>query len=200
MAPENPPVPLESILATDELPSRFDGTHRYAEENRALVEMAKTIAAEPGQALQRLAEAAMSLTSADAAGVSVLETLDGAEVFRWRAAAGDFEAHLGDTMPRQTSPCGDVLRTNALMLMRDPARHYASVAALGETPGELLLAPFHRDERAIGTVWVVARPGGKRFDSEDARLLQTLTALAGAANDLFEKLSFGNSSYIDPSG
>src|SRR5687767_14878988 len=120
MAHDNPPVPLESILATDELPSRFDGTHRYAEESRALVAMAQTIAAEPGQALQRLAESALSLTSADAAGVSVLETLAGSEVFRWRAAAGDFEAYLGGTMPRDSSPCGDVLRTNALMLMRDP--------------------------------------------------------------------------------
>ena len=66
------------------------------------------MAADPGAVLQRLVELVLDLCRAGSAGLSVLEpgAADGA-VFRWRAVAGAFAAHLGGTMPRATrAPAG----------------------------------------------------------------------------------------------
>ena len=54
---------------------------------------------------QRLAEAALQLCRAGTAGVSLLDTEDGAEVFRAEAVAGVLSGHLNSTIPR-ASPCG----------------------------------------------------------------------------------------------
>jgi len=83
------------------------------------------------------------------------------------------------------------------MLMLDPGRHYASMAAFGQHLGEVLLVPFRREGTAVGTVWAIRQPGGKQFRSEDARILQGLSDLAATAHELFERLSFGNSSYVE---
>ena len=188
---------MDDILLTDELASRIDGTELGERESQALLGMAKEIAVEPHMAFQRLAEAALAMTDADAAGVSVVDQVDGEEVFRWRGVAGDFKDYLGHTMPRWASPCGDVLRTGSTMLMLDPGRHYASMAAFGQQLGEVLLVPFRREGTAVGTVWAICQPGGKQFRSEDARILQSLSDLAATAHELFERLSFGNSSYVE---
>lgn len=193
----NASKPLDKVDITDQLDERFDDTHRHARESEALVDLARDIAGEPTRALQLLSERVLVLTGADAAGVSVIETVNGEEVFRWRATAGDFADLLAHTMPVGSSPSGEVLRTGATLLMHDPGRRYSGIAALGRPLGDVLLAPFHRDGIAIGTVWVASRPFGRRFDREDARLLETMSVLAASANDLLEKLSFGNPGYSE---
>ncbi len=65
------------------------------------------------------------------------------------------------------------------MLMRDPARYFPYIEALGTPIQEVLLAPFSRAGRAIGTVWAVLEPESKLFDAEDLRVLQSLAEFAG---------------------
>ncbi|MED5617859.1 GAF domain-containing protein [Ideonella sp. BN130291] len=187
---------LDEILLNHELDSRFNGRPRYPDEADLLLEMVQNIAPQPQAALQRLVESVLSATQADGAGVSLLDEEGGQTVFRWVATAGEARPLLGQTMPRHGSPCGEVLARNGVLLMREPGRHYASVQVLGQPLQEVLLAPIHRDAEPVGTLWVLSSTGHHRFDAEDARLLQSLAALASETGDLFERLSFGNSSYL----
>jgi len=50
--------------------------------------LAQEMAVNPRNMLQKLAETALELCSAETAGVSLLETQDDQEVFRWEALAG----------------------------------------------------------------------------------------------------------------
>ncbi len=112
--------------------------------------------------------------------MSVSESDDDDAVFRWVATSGALAAYRGGTLPRWFSPCGDVLRKNALTLMREPVRHYRYAAALPVAMHELLLAPFRLGGRPVGTVWVVSTDPEKRFDAEDGA---TLVELADFVND-----------------
>jgi GAF domain-containing protein len=191
-----PGTSLDDILLNHELDTRFNGRPRYPDEADLLLQMVQNIAPQPQAALQRLAESMLSATHADGAGVSLLDQEDGQPVFRWVATAGAVSALLGHTMPRHASPCGEVVDRNGVLLMRDPGRYYRSVRELGAPVVEALLAPFHRDDQPVGTLWLFSTTGQQRFDAEDARLLQSLASLAAGADDLFERLSFGNSSYL----
>jgi PAS domain S-box-containing protein len=46
---------------------------------------------------------------------------------------------------------------------------------------EGLLIPFYVNCEAIGTIWVIAHDGSRRFDREDLRLMTSLGAFTGAA-------------------
>jgi signal transduction histidine kinase len=46
---------------------------------------------------------------------------------------------------------------------------------------EGLLAPFHVDGQAVGTVWVIAHDETRKFEAEDQRLLESLATFAAAA-------------------
>jgi signal transduction histidine kinase len=52
---------------------------------------------------------------------------------------------------------------------------------LSEPVEEVLLFPFHRDDTAVGTIWVASHTGERKFDSEDVRLIQDLARFAAAA-------------------
>ena len=88
----------------------------------------------------------------------MLEMAGGQAIFRWRATAGAFARLVGDTMPRDFSPCGVVLDRNALQLMAEPARHWPGLTELQPAITEALLVPFHQDDVPVGTVWVPWRP------------------------------------------
>ncbi|WP_367162050.1 ATP-binding protein [Methylibium sp.] len=119
------------------------------------------------------------MTGADSTGLSLEDECDGQPVFRWVATAGELRPHLHQTLPRDFSPCGAVVQAGEGMLMRDPARYFPYIEALGTPIQEVLLAPFSRAGRAIGTVWAVLEPGSKPFDAEDLRVLQSLAEFAG---------------------
>jgi len=65
--------------------------------------------------------------------------------------------------------------------MAQPHRHYGLVPGF-EPIAELLLIPFHFEDRPVGTLWVV-RDGddGRRFDAEDLQLLTRLARYASIA-------------------
>jgi hypothetical protein len=72
-----------------------------------------------------LLQHAMELCGADTAGLSLLETTaDGQQRFRWTNLAGTLRTHVGESIPRDFSPCGVCLDRQAPQLFRYPARCY----------------------------------------------------------------------------
>jgi signal transduction histidine kinase/ActR/RegA family two-component response regulator len=150
-------------------------------ENDALLDLARTLANAPQTILQRLVETALRLCDADSAGISIQESENGQEIFRWHALTGQLASHLGETMPRHFSPCGTVIDRDAIQLMTHPYKHFTYFDEVRPRIEEALLIPFHVQGRAIGTVWVVAHDPALQFDAENARVMASLAEFAGAA-------------------
>ena len=65
--------------------------------------------------------------------------------------------------------------------MRHPERAYAWIREVGIIVPEVLLVPLlNNGVDPIGTLWVVAKSGGK-FDSGHARVMSELAVFAGIA-------------------
>lgn len=151
-------------------------------ETQAFLALSETLAKAPGRAVQRLVDLAMKLTGADSAGVS-LEEEGGEPIFRWIATAGEFSRYLGGTMPRHFSPCGTVVDRGRTLVMRDPARAFPYVAELHAPVCAVLLVPFTKGGRYVGTVWVAAHQPQKQFTSEDVQMVERLTTFSTSILD-----------------
>jgi PAS domain S-box-containing protein len=172
---------VDGVIITPELDRRARRAPNYAAENRWLTALAAAMTESPRNVFQKLADAALELCRAGSAGVSVWDRVDGSDVFRWYATAGEYAAYLGETLPRRFSPCGTVVDRNATLLMADPARCFPYIQQLCAPVREVLLVPFHQAGAAIGTVWVVAHESDVQFDAEDVRVVTSLTQFAAAA-------------------
>jgi signal transduction histidine kinase len=172
-------VPLAEVIINDELERRGARPPNYPAENEALLNLADAMATTPDIILQLLSDTAMRLTRADSAGISLFEP--DSDVFRWRATSGDMTRYLGGTMPRTFSPCGAVLDCNTTLLMQQPVLYFPYIDQLHLPIAEVLLVPFCRDEKPIGTIWMVTHLDRNRFDLEDKRLITSLTRFASAA-------------------
>ena len=176
------PVPLESVISTEELDFRKSRTPEHEAVTAALIELAQTMANSPEGILQKLVDTALKLCRAHSAGLSLLEEENGRKIFRWHGVAGVFAPHLWGTTPREFSPCGTVLDTDKVQLMSYLDRHFGYFAEVTPRIAEALLVPFHVDGEAVGTMWVISHDERTRkFDSEDARVLNTLGEFAAAA-------------------
>jgi GAF domain-containing protein len=172
------PATLESVLVP--LVERSGRrTPDYAAENATLLWLADELAKAPQQIFGRLAEAAMQLTGAESAGISLLDAARGR--FVWPAVAGGWAEFVGGDMPRDFSPCGVVLDRDGPQLFRRPERYFAYIAAMSPPIEEGLLVPFHIDGQARGTVWVIHHTQDRHFDAEDERLLASLSRFTAAA-------------------
>ncbi len=175
------PVPLESIISTQELNRRPPRQRDNEAVISALVTLGRTLADSPERILQQLAEVALNLCFAQSSGISLLEEEQGRKIFRWHGVAGEYEPHLWGTTPRDFSPCGTVLDRNAVLLMSNLDRHFSYFAEVQPRIEEALLVPFHVGGKAVGTIWVISHDASRRFDAEDARVLTTLGEFAAAA-------------------
>jgi hypothetical protein len=177
---EPPAVGLDGVLITEDLHRRASRTPDHATEAAALVDLTKVLATDPGAILQRLVHLVLKLCRADSAGVSILEPGAGPGTFRWPAVAGAWARYAGGGLPRHASPCGTVLDRDSPLLFSLPGRHFPDVAAVEPPLVESLLVPFRVDRRPVGTVWANAHTPDRRFDAEDARLLESLSQFAAA--------------------
>src|SRR6266852_6501032 len=114
---------LAEVDIRSELLSRPPRTPNLAAEDRALTTLAREMAENPRNMLQKLVEMAVELCDADTAGISLLE----GEVFRWEAVAGVFASHRNGTMPRAASPCGVCIDQNLPQLMHLPDRCFPAL-------------------------------------------------------------------------
>ena len=175
------PVPLESVLCTEELLRRPRRPPDHQRENRALVVLAQALADSPRTILQTLAETILEAFQCDSAGVSLLTTYDGGKRFYWPAIAGAWKPHIGGGTPRDFGPCGDVLDRNAPLLFRQFERRYTYFQPVTPPTEECLLVPFYVAGKAVGTIWAVAHDDRRKFDAEDERQLISLGRFASVA-------------------
>lgn len=190
-------VPLDAVLKTYELPKRASRPPDLEAESRAIAKLVQQLSVRPEDLLQTLVEAVLQTCRADSAGVSILESEqpsagataseDGA-VLRWHAIAGALADKIGGSMPRDDSPCGTVIDRNEPLLFDRPARHFRTLADIEPPITEALLLPFHVEGRPIGTVWALSHTPQRRFDAEDARLLESLSRFASAGYQLATSL------------
>lgn len=183
IAPETQmPWPVDRVIETDLLRRRPSKPTNHGPESVAMLELAQALATHPRSVAQRLVNAAMRLTGAGSAGLSLAESQDGEEVFRWIATAGEYTKYLDGTMPRHFSPCGEVLRQAQPLLMRDMIQAYPYVEKLDPLPAEVLLVPFASGGALVGTVWVVGHDPEHAFDEEDLRVVKSLAVFASAVS------------------
>lgn len=173
------PADLESIIATEQLHGRPLRADRPTGEATALVLLNEAIHEAPEAFFQILVETARALSGAHSAGISLLNAQRSR--FVWPAIAGDLKPHLWEGTPRDFGPCGVVLDRHCSLLMVHPERHFAYLAPITPALEEVLLVPFYQDGRAVGTLWAVLHDRLRQFDSEDRRLLESLTSFASAA-------------------
>jgi GAF domain-containing protein len=174
-----PACDLESVIATAELDRRASRLPDYEKEDRATLALVRALAHAPRTFFQRLVEAALKLSSADSTGISLLNEEEGR--FVWPAVAGGLTPYLGEGTPADFGPCGTVLDRNAAVLFLHPERHFTYLAPITPPLEEVLLIPFHINGKAVGTIWAVIHEPGRKFDAEDKRLLEGLSAFAASA-------------------
>ena len=167
--------PLSDIIISHELLLRT-GQPDYLREKLALQDLAQHMSEQPSELLPRLVNLAMEACDSDSAGISVLR----GDQFHWLGLQGALKKFEGATTPRNFSPCGVCLDELAPVLMENPERQYGWISEAGIVVPEVLLVPLMDGERALGTLWVVAREG-QHFDAEHARAVTELSKFAGIA-------------------
>lgn len=174
-------MPVDTVIANGELLRRAPRVPDYKAEAQALGELAAMLDTSPQSIGQLLVEKTRELLHADSAGLSLAEMEGADRIFRWRAITGEFACYLNGTMPRDFSPCGEVVRRNEPLLMCGMVRAYPYVGELHAPVREALLVPFYDEGVPIGTVWAVHHSEEGHFTAEDLRLLTSLTRFAGVA-------------------
>jgi hypothetical protein len=110
---EAPTAVLDEVDILSEFEARPQRVPDYRAEHEAMSTLAREMAENPQNMLQRLAELALELCHADTVGISILN----GELFRWEALAGVLGFRRNSTMPRNASPCGVCIDRNATQVM-----------------------------------------------------------------------------------
>jgi len=179
-------VRLEDILITEEILRRKPRRPDHASENRALVALAREMANNPRNLLQKLLDIAVELCHAGSAGLSLLRTGPGGEYFSWDALSGVYAPHVGGTTPRGFSPCGATLDRDAPQLFLSPARYFTYLGEVEPPFYEALIIPFYSQGQPLGTIWIVSHNVRRHFDAEDVRVMTSLAEFTSAALNLQE--------------
>lgn len=182
-------VPLDAVLANEELGRRHPRYDLRGALKARLDLLARELATSPRQVLQKLSGIALEMCQAHSAGVSLVETEAGRQLFRWHAVSGRWAPLLWSTLPREFSPCGTVLDRKAPQLMILPERYFTPLAQLQPKVYEALLLPFSVGGELVGTVWVVSHDRSRHFDREDLRVLAQLSEFAARAYEQLSSLS-----------
>ena len=170
---------LEAVIATHDLKRRTTRQPDRKAETQAELELTQEMAKSPQEFFQKLVDTVLKLTVADSAGISLLNENIGR--FVWPAVAGGLHPYLGQGTPANFGPCGTVLERNEPLLFLHPERHFTYLDPIQPPLEEVLLIPFHVDGRAVGTIWAVIHNPERKFQAEDRRLLENLSAFASQA-------------------
>src|SRR5713101_1334918 len=162
---------LADVLVSELLKTRGPRPPNLESENEFLHSLAQHLLTDPEHILERSVRAAARLCDAGFAGVSLLETDHGEEVFRWVALGGTFEGQEGRSTPRFFSPCGLAFDRQAPQLFSYPGRYYTYLRDAVPEIVEALVLPL---PDGTGTIWIGTHDEAIRFDSEHVRLLTGL--------------------------
>jgi two-component sensor histidine kinase len=173
---------VADVTITPELWIRKSHAPNIVAEEAAMRRLAETMATDPSKTFQTCVDLALELCHADTCGISVRERTDaGEDIFRWIAIAGQLKQHLHGTTPRYFSPCGICVDSNAPLLMRRPELAYKYLD-VGPPFHDVLLIPLtEHGSKLEGTIWIVAHNPARRFDGEDARVMQRLAVFTATA-------------------
>jgi two-component sensor histidine kinase len=173
---------IADITITPELWARPARPANLEAEAAAIRRLADTMATDPAQIFQLCVDLAVELCRADTSGISLYEHTDaGEEIFRWIAMAGQLKRHLHGTTPRRFSPCGIAVDTGMPLLMRRPELVYRYLD-VGPPFHDVLLIPLGgKGSRLEATIWIVAHNPTRKFDGEDARVMQRLAIFTATA-------------------
>jgi PAS domain S-box-containing protein len=179
-------VALESILRTDELHRRPWRPPDYEKENRTLVALVRALADSPSTILETLADNVLKLLHADSAGLSLLTKDE--KRFYWAAIAGEWQPQIAGGIPRDFSPCGDVIDHGIPMLFTHWEWRYPYLSTTIPLAEEGLLIPFYVNGKAVGAIWAIAHSDARKFDAEDLRLLESMGRFASTAYQVAESI------------
>jgi GAF domain-containing protein len=184
---EGPPATAMTILSTAitsgaaELRRRPTRAPEYERESRALLRLARAQTGPRDVLLQTIVDAALELCCAASAGISLVEELDGNRYFRWLAVAGEVAALRGHITAWKDCPCGVALELRESLLFVDPLKTFEALRGGPAHIPEGLVVPIETDAAQLGAIWVMSHSDDCRFQSEDVRLLSSLSAVAGSA-------------------
>lgn len=183
MQPSSAATTVDDVIVSPEPPPERPSKGNKSAEAEALLALSHTLAHAPDHAVQQLVNSAMKLAQAQSAGVSVEDMDVDKFILRWIATAGEFARYQQGTMPRNFSPCGTAMDRGSALVMRDPVRYYPYIGQLHAAVRTVLLVPFARRGKFVGTLWVVAHDDQKRFDAEEQRIIEGLATFASAILD-----------------
>jgi hypothetical protein len=169
------------VLVSELLKTRGARPPNLESENEFLHSFAQQLLTDPEHILERSIRAAARLCGAGSAGLSLLETDHGNEVFRWVALGGAFEGQEGRSTPRFFSPCGLAFDRQAPQLFSYPARYYTCLRGAVPEIVEALVVPL---PDGTGTIWIVAHDEAVRFDGEHVRVLTGLATFMATSLQL----------------
>jgi GAF domain len=175
------PASLEKILITDRLARRTLKLSRSADRTSVLKALAEEITGPPETLLGVLVNHALSLCSAGSAGLSLLHAEDEQQFFHWDAMAGRLKDCVGQTTPRNFSPCGITLDRRSPQLFSYPERYFPYLKKAMVPIVEGLVIPIFVDGRGLGTIWVVSHDTSCEFNSDDVSTMTSLAAFCEAA-------------------
>jgi GAF domain-containing protein len=181
---ESKPAAPPDVVADAELAHRPWRAPDYGAECAAYVALVRMFTSSANGLLQKVADTAMQLCRAQAAGVSLLEDAGDQPIFRWHAASGSFAGNIWRTVARDETPCGAVVDENRPLLMVLPDRRYPALRVLRPRIREQLLVPLYSYGAIVGTLWVLSQRERVRFDSEHMRLLTRLAEFAAVGYEV----------------
>ncbi len=180
-APKSP----ADVTVTSELWARTPRPPNVEDEAAAMRLLGDVLKTEPAQVFQRCVEVGLQLCRAQSCGISLREkTETGEDIFRWIAVAGELQRFLNGTMPRFFSPCGVCVDDGAPILMRLPERFYTYIDVGTPLPEVLLIPLIDTGSGLEGTIWIVAHDETRKFDGEDARVMQRIAVFVAVSLSL----------------
>jgi len=173
---------IADAIITPQLWTRQAHAPNIEAEKVALRLLADTLETAPSDVFQICVDLVLELCHADTCGLSLRERSDrGEDIFRWVALAGQLKQHLHGTTPRHFSPCGLCVDGNEPLLMQRPELAYKYLD-VGPPFHDVLLIPLtERNSQLEGTIWIVSHNTTRKFDAEDARVMQRFALFTTAA-------------------
>jgi len=95
--------------------------------------------------------------------------------------AGALAQYVGNTTPRDFSPCGICLDRRTPQLYSYPERNFTYLQAANTAIVETLVLPLIADNHALGTIWIMSHSQQRHFDSEDVRIMTSLADFTATA-------------------
>lgn len=176
-----PGLTITDVENTPEFCARTPRKDSPERHMQGLQRLAQTFVVKPESLLQELAQTALELCEADSAGVT-LETrsVNGESGLEWVAVAGRFSPFSRACFPFVNTACGTGIDRGCPQWFRMDQAFYDTLGIQADPVTDGILIPW-RTGTVRGTVWIMAHERTQAFDTNDVRLMETLSSFAAMA-------------------